>query len=81
MERRLLGPEGGCLQSLWWGFISWVFSLGLELPRINYAHNGKRYRYVFAAEVQWSPIPTKVLIPVRLQPTTMVSACEAEFSI
>ncbi|EPY81799.1 beta,beta-carotene 15,15-monooxygenase [Camelus ferus] len=32
---------------------------GLELPRINYAHNGKRYRYVFAAEVQWSPIPTK----------------------
>ncbi|XP_029061822.1 LOW QUALITY PROTEIN: beta,beta-carotene 15,15'-dioxygenase [Monodon monoceros] len=34
---------------------------GLELPRINYAHNGKRYRYVFAAEVQWSPIPTKVI--------------------
>ncbi|XP_004437134.1 PREDICTED: beta,beta-carotene 15,15'-monooxygenase [Ceratotherium simum simum] len=34
---------------------------GLELPRINYAHNGKRYRYVFAAEVQWSPIPTKIL--------------------
>ncbi|KAJ8785863.1 hypothetical protein J1605_006823 [Eschrichtius robustus] len=32
---------------------------GLELPRINYAHNGKRYRYVFAAEIQWSPIPTK----------------------
>ncbi|XP_048648600.1 beta,beta-carotene 15,15'-dioxygenase isoform X2 [Marmota marmota marmota] len=34
---------------------------GLELPRINYAHNGKQYRYVFAAEVQWSPIPTKIL--------------------
>ncbi|XP_007182652.2 beta,beta-carotene 15,15'-dioxygenase [Balaenoptera acutorostrata] len=34
---------------------------GLELPRINYAHNGKRYRYVFAAEVQWSPIPTKII--------------------
>uniref|UniRef100_A0A8C0JPF9 Beta-carotene oxygenase 1 n=1 Tax=Canis lupus dingo TaxID=286419 RepID=A0A8C0JPF9_CANLU len=34
---------------------------GLELPRINYAHNGKRYRYIFAAEVQWSPIPTKIL--------------------
>ncbi|XP_059986655.1 beta,beta-carotene 15,15'-dioxygenase [Lagenorhynchus albirostris] len=34
---------------------------GLELPRINYSHNGKRYRYVFAAEVQWSPIPTKII--------------------
>ncbi|XP_006860360.1 PREDICTED: beta,beta-carotene 15,15'-monooxygenase [Chrysochloris asiatica] len=34
---------------------------GLELPRINYAHNGKSYRYVFAAEVQWSPIPSKIL--------------------
>nr|NP_001153227.1 beta,beta-carotene 15,15'-monooxygenase [Ovis aries]ACO83355.1 beta-carotene 15,15'-monooxygenase 1 [Ovis aries] len=30
---------------------------GLELPRINYAHNGKPYRYVFAAGVQWSPRP------------------------
>uniref|UniRef100_A0A5F9DT07 Beta-carotene oxygenase 1 n=1 Tax=Oryctolagus cuniculus TaxID=9986 RepID=A0A5F9DT07_RABIT len=34
---------------------------GLELPRINYSYNGKPYRYVFAAEVQWSPIPTKIL--------------------
>ncbi|KAL1784386.1 beta,beta-carotene 15,15' [Sigmodon hispidus] len=34
---------------------------GLELPRINYAHNGKPYRYIFAAEVQWCPIPTKIL--------------------
>uniref|UniRef100_A0A8C6R394 Beta-carotene oxygenase 1 n=1 Tax=Nannospalax galili TaxID=1026970 RepID=A0A8C6R394_NANGA len=34
---------------------------GLELPRINYAHNGKPYRYVFAAEVQWSPIPTQII--------------------
>ncbi|KAI4571990.1 hypothetical protein MJG53_014096 [Ovis ammon polii x Ovis aries] len=34
---------------------------GLELPRINYAHNGKPYRYVFAAGVQWSPIPTKII--------------------
>ncbi|XP_006888946.1 PREDICTED: beta,beta-carotene 15,15'-monooxygenase [Elephantulus edwardii] len=34
---------------------------GLELPRINYTHNGKPYRYVFAAEVQWSPIPSKIL--------------------
>lgn len=45
------------------GFISLTFSLGLELPRINYAHNGRPYRYVFAAEVQWSPIPTKVPSP------------------
>lgn len=45
--------------------ISLVFSSsGLELPRINYAHNGKPYRYIFAAEVQWSPVPTKVQIPV-----------------
>uniref|UniRef100_G1RI45 Beta-carotene oxygenase 1 n=1 Tax=Nomascus leucogenys TaxID=61853 RepID=G1RI45_NOMLE len=34
---------------------------GLELPRVNYAHNGKQYRYVFAAGVQWSPIPTKII--------------------
>ncbi|XP_036202795.1 beta,beta-carotene 15,15'-dioxygenase isoform X1 [Myotis myotis] len=34
---------------------------GLDLPRINYAHNGKRYRYVFAFEVQRSPIPNKIL--------------------
>lgn len=34
---------------------------GLELPRINYAYNGKPYRYIFAAEVQWSPVPTKIL--------------------
>lgn len=39
------------------------FSLGLELPQINYAHNGRRYRYVFAAEIQRSPIPNKVLVP------------------
>lgn len=57
------------------------FSPGLELPRINYARNGKPYRYVFAAEVQWSPIPTKVLIPMwlgRARPTTIVSACKAK---
>ncbi|KAM5262601.1 beta,beta-carotene 15,15'-dioxygenase [Ctenodactylus gundi] len=34
---------------------------GLELPRINYAHNGKPYRYVYAAGFQWSPIPTKII--------------------
>ncbi|XP_020848373.1 beta,beta-carotene 15,15'-dioxygenase [Phascolarctos cinereus] len=33
---------------------------GIELPRINYAHNGKKYRYIYAAEVQWNPIPTKI---------------------
>nr|XP_048293311.1 beta,beta-carotene 15,15'-dioxygenase isoform X1 [Myodes glareolus] len=38
-----------------------VLYKGLELPRINYAHNGKPYRYIYAAEVQWSPIPTKIL--------------------
>ncbi|XP_017397349.1 beta,beta-carotene 15,15'-dioxygenase [Cebus imitator] len=34
---------------------------GLELPRVNYTHNGKRYRYVFAAGVHWSPVPTKII--------------------
>ncbi|XP_029782007.1 beta,beta-carotene 15,15'-dioxygenase [Suricata suricatta] len=43
------------------GFTAVSLSAGLELPRINYAHNGKPYRYVFAAEVQWSPFPTKIL--------------------
>ncbi|XP_074144323.1 beta,beta-carotene 15,15'-dioxygenase isoform X2 [Sminthopsis crassicaudata] len=34
---------------------------GIELPRINYAYNGKKYRYIYAAEVQWNPVPTKIL--------------------
>ncbi|NXW14647.1 BCDO1 dioxygenase, partial [Circaetus pectoralis] len=34
---------------------------GIELPRINYDYNGKKYNYVFATEVQWSPVPTKIL--------------------
>ncbi|XP_001380954.3 beta,beta-carotene 15,15'-dioxygenase isoform X2 [Monodelphis domestica] len=34
---------------------------GIELPRINYAYNGKKYRYVYTAEVQWNPIPTKIM--------------------
>lgn len=38
-----------------------VFREGLEMPQINYAHNGKPYRYVFASEIQWNPIPNKVL--------------------
>ncbi|XP_061449840.1 beta,beta-carotene 15,15'-dioxygenase [Rhineura floridana] len=33
----------------------------IELPRINYDYNGKKYRYIFAAEVKWSPVPTKVV--------------------
>ncbi|XP_042293434.1 beta,beta-carotene 15,15'-dioxygenase isoform X2 [Sceloporus undulatus] len=34
---------------------------GIELPRINYDYNGKKYRYIFAAEVKWSPVPTQVV--------------------
>uniref|UniRef100_A0A6J0UMW6 Beta,beta-carotene 15,15'-dioxygenase n=1 Tax=Pogona vitticeps TaxID=103695 RepID=A0A6J0UMW6_9SAUR len=34
---------------------------GMELPRINYDYNGKKYRYIFAAEVKWSPVPTQVV--------------------
>ncbi|XP_059849119.1 beta,beta-carotene 15,15'-dioxygenase-like isoform X3 [Hypanus sabinus] len=34
---------------------------GVELPRINYDYNGKKYRYIYASRVQWKPIPTKVL--------------------
>ncbi|RMC09252.1 hypothetical protein DUI87_14260 [Hirundo rustica rustica] len=33
---------------------------GIELPRINYDYNGKKYKYVYATEVQWSPVPTKI---------------------
>ncbi|XP_072254224.1 beta,beta-carotene 15,15'-dioxygenase-like [Pyxicephalus adspersus] len=34
---------------------------GIELPRINYAYNGKNYRYVYASHVEWRPIPTKIV--------------------
>uniref|UniRef100_A0A8D0GRU9 Beta-carotene oxygenase 1 n=1 Tax=Sphenodon punctatus TaxID=8508 RepID=A0A8D0GRU9_SPHPU len=34
---------------------------GIELPRINYDYNAKKYRYIFAAEVRWSPVPTKIV--------------------
>ncbi|XP_019391479.1 PREDICTED: beta,beta-carotene 15,15'-dioxygenase [Crocodylus porosus] len=34
---------------------------GIELPRINYDYNGKKYRYIFAAGVQWSPVPTQIV--------------------
>nr|XP_056718813.1 beta,beta-carotene 15,15'-dioxygenase [Euleptes europaea] len=33
---------------------------GIELPRINYDYNGRKYRYIYAAEVKWSPVPTQV---------------------
>ncbi|XP_069463202.1 beta,beta-carotene 15,15'-dioxygenase isoform X2 [Ambystoma mexicanum] len=34
---------------------------GIELPRINYDYNGKNYRYIFAARVEWRPIPTQIV--------------------
>ncbi|KAG8506245.1 Beta,beta-carotene 15,15'-dioxygenase [Galemys pyrenaicus] len=38
-----------------------VLHEGFEMPQINYAYNGKPYRYVFATEVAWNPIPNKIL--------------------
>ncbi|KAM6354102.1 LOW QUALITY PROTEIN: beta,beta-carotene 15,15'-dioxygenase [Alca torda] len=37
-----------------------VLCEGIELHRINYDYNGKKYKYVFATEVQWNPVPTKI---------------------
>uniref|UniRef100_A0A4W3IN57 Beta-carotene oxygenase 1 n=1 Tax=Callorhinchus milii TaxID=7868 RepID=A0A4W3IN57_CALMI len=34
---------------------------GIELPRINYDYNGKKYRYIYASKVQWRPVPTKII--------------------
>ncbi|XP_053305117.1 beta,beta-carotene 15,15'-dioxygenase isoform X2 [Spea bombifrons] len=34
---------------------------GIELPRINYNYNAKKYRYVYASHVEWRPIPTKIV--------------------
>ncbi|XP_028931461.1 beta,beta-carotene 15,15'-dioxygenase [Ornithorhynchus anatinus] len=34
---------------------------GIELPHVNLDYDGKRYRYIFAAEVRWSPVPTKII--------------------
>ncbi|KAG9475125.1 hypothetical protein GDO78_003536 [Eleutherodactylus coqui] len=34
---------------------------GIELPRINYDYNGKKYRYVYASHVEWRPIPTQIV--------------------
>ncbi|XP_077165730.1 beta,beta-carotene 15,15'-dioxygenase isoform X2 [Paroedura picta] len=33
----------------------------IELPRINYDYNGRKYRYIYAAEVKWSPVPSKII--------------------
>ncbi|CAK6436820.1 unnamed protein product [Pipistrellus nathusii] len=34
---------------------------GLELPQINYAHNGKPYRYIFGFDVQRTPNSNKII--------------------
>ncbi|XP_060110342.1 beta,beta-carotene 15,15'-dioxygenase [Heteronotia binoei] len=34
---------------------------GIELPRINYDYNGRKYRYIYAAEIKWSPVPSKIV--------------------
>ncbi|KAL8195181.1 UNVERIFIED_CONTAM: Beta,beta-carotene 15,15'-monooxygenase [Gekko kuhli] len=34
---------------------------GIELPRINYDYNGRKYRYIYAAGVKWSPVPTQIV--------------------
>ncbi|XP_072374034.1 beta,beta-carotene 15,15'-dioxygenase-like [Scyliorhinus torazame] len=34
---------------------------GIELPRINYDYNGRKYRYIYASRVQWQPVPTKII--------------------
>lgn len=33
---------------------------GLELPRINYKFNTKKYRYIYGSRVEWSPHPNKI---------------------
>uniref|UniRef100_A0A8C9TZ48 Beta-carotene oxygenase 1, like n=1 Tax=Scleropages formosus TaxID=113540 RepID=A0A8C9TZ48_SCLFO len=33
---------------------------GVELPRINYKFNGKKYRYFYSLKVKWSPCPNKI---------------------
>ncbi|XP_066494064.1 beta,beta-carotene 15,15'-dioxygenase [Tiliqua scincoides] len=38
-----------------------VLCEGIELPRINYNYNGKKYRYIFATEVKQNPVPTQLL--------------------
>ncbi|MEE6499914.1 hypothetical protein FKM82_003635 [Ascaphus truei] len=38
-----------------------VLCEGVELPRINYDYNGKKYRYIYASYVESRPIPTKII--------------------
>ncbi|XP_053556642.1 beta,beta-carotene 15,15'-dioxygenase isoform X2 [Bombina bombina] len=38
-----------------------VLCEGIELPRINYNYNAKKYRYIYASYVEWRPIPTKIV--------------------
>lgn len=33
---------------------------GMELPRINYNYNTKKYRYVYGSRVEWTPHPNKI---------------------
>ncbi|XP_006004911.1 beta,beta-carotene 15,15'-dioxygenase [Latimeria chalumnae] len=33
----------------------------IELPRINYNYNGKKYRYIYVTGIAWKPIPTKIV--------------------
>ncbi|KAM4614178.1 beta,beta-carotene 15,15'-dioxygenase [Discoglossus pictus] len=38
-----------------------VLCEGIELPRINYDYNTRKYRYIYASHVEWRPIPTKIV--------------------
>lgn len=37
-----------------------ILHLGVELPRINYIFNGRKYRYAYACCVDKSPVSIKV---------------------
>lgn len=39
-------------------------STGVELPRINYDFNGKKYRFVYMTCVAMTAVATKVKVPV-----------------
>ncbi|XP_044290093.1 beta,beta-carotene 15,15'-dioxygenase isoform X2 [Varanus komodoensis] len=38
-----------------------VLCEGIEFPRINYDYNGKKYRYIFAVNVNWGPVSTQII--------------------
>nr|XP_033799628.1 beta,beta-carotene 15,15'-dioxygenase [Geotrypetes seraphini] len=38
-----------------------VLCEGIELPQINYDYNGRKYSYIYAASVQWRPVPTEIV--------------------